>query len=125
MTRAECFLERVEVALHMLSFGPSMVSTTLMSCPTGVAGVASTEELSQELYRSFSARVRDIASSLSTLSLVVPTTEVKPNAVLEAPTVHAQPTGVMSELCFPFVCQAFGGGLISDLVRGACFASVT
>ncbi|KAE8803574.1 hypothetical protein D1007_20525 [Hordeum vulgare] len=91
MTQVESFLERVEAALDMLSFGPAMLSTTLTSCPPGVAGIASMEEGSQELYGCFSPRVGDIALPLSTLSPLLPTTEVEPIAVLEAPILQIMP----------------------------------
>lgn len=118
MARVESFLERVVAALDKLSLGPAMLPTTLTSRPPGVVGVASTEEGNQELYGCFSPRVGDNASSLSTLSHVLPTTEGEPIAVLEALVLQMMPN--LRELCmspvFAFVCGALGGGLIGDLL---------
>ncbi|XBI01909.1 hypothetical protein VPH35_130572 [Triticum aestivum] len=85
MVQAESFLERAETALGRLTLVPTMLPTTLTSCPPGVASVPSTEEGSQELYGCFSPRVGDNSSALLTLSPVLCTSEGDPIAVPEAP----------------------------------------
>ncbi|KAF7031163.1 hypothetical protein CFC21_042534 [Triticum aestivum] len=102
MTRVGSFLERAEAALDKLSLGTAMLSTSLMSCPLmscppGVAGAATMEEGSQELYGCFSPRVGDNTSSLSTLSPMLPTIEGEPSAVLESPVLQIMPD--LQELC--------------------------
>ncbi|XBI89001.1 hypothetical protein VPH35_026889 [Triticum aestivum] len=97
MTRVESFLERAEAVLDKLSLGPTMLSTSLLSCPPGVAGVATTEEGSQELYGCFSPRAGDNTPSLSTFSLVLPTIEGEPSAVLKSSVLQIMPD--LQELC--------------------------
>ncbi|KAI5000743.1 hypothetical protein ZWY2020_010702 [Hordeum vulgare] len=81
------------------------------------------KEGSQELYGCFSPRVGDVASSLSTLSPLLPTTEVEPIAVLEAPVVQIIPD--IQDLCLSPVLPLSMERLEVDSLLTSCEGHVS